>query len=106
MKNKITPNMLTLVENNTLMLVEVIDGRSLSIGPITHETKALGVTIGYHTNKVVFNVISSPKIMSSLDCLGLFYIIHEWINIQGIFILKHHNMRPWSVKPLSKACKI
>jgi hypothetical protein len=46
------------------------------------------------------------NIMLSLDCLGLFYIIHEWINIQGIFILKHHNTRPWSVKPLSKACKI
>ncbi len=38
------------------------------------------------------------EILSSLDCFGLFYIIHEWIGIQGIFTLKHHNTRPWSVK--------
>jgi hypothetical protein len=46
---------------NTLMLVEVIDGRSFSSRPITHETKPLDVTIGSHTIKVVFNVISSPR---------------------------------------------
>jgi hypothetical protein len=41
--------------------VEVIDGQSLSSGLVTHETKSLDVTIGSHTNKVVFDVISSPK---------------------------------------------
>jgi hypothetical protein len=46
------------------------------------------------------------EVFSSLDCLGLFYIINEWIGIQGIFIFKHHNTRPWNVKPLSKACNI
>jgi hypothetical protein len=49
------------MENNTLVLVEVIDGRSLSSELITYETKPLDVTIGSHTSKVVFNVISSPK---------------------------------------------
>jgi hypothetical protein len=51
---------LVLMEKNTLMLVEVIDGWSFSLGPITHETKPLNVTMGSHTSKVVFNVISSP----------------------------------------------
>jgi hypothetical protein len=45
------------VEKNTEVLVEVIDGQSFSSKPITHETKPLDVTIGSHTNKVVFNVI-------------------------------------------------
>jgi len=49
------------MEKNTLLLVEVIDDSSFSSGLITHETKALDVTISFHTNKVVFNVISSPK---------------------------------------------
>jgi hypothetical protein len=39
--------------------VEVIDGQNLSL--VTHETKPLNVTIGSHTNKVVFNVISSLR---------------------------------------------
>jgi hypothetical protein len=52
---------LVLVEKNTLMLVEVIGGWSLSSRLVAHETKPLDVTIGSHTNKVVFNVISSPK---------------------------------------------
>jgi hypothetical protein len=51
---------LVLMEKNTLVSVEVIDGWSFSLGPITHETKLLNVTMGSHTNKVVFNVISSP----------------------------------------------
>jgi hypothetical protein len=49
---------LALMENNTLVLIEVIDGHSLSLGPIAHETKELNVSIGFHINKVVFNVIS------------------------------------------------
>jgi len=36
------------------MAVEMIDGRNLSLGPITHETKMLTITIGSHNNKVVF----------------------------------------------------
>jgi hypothetical protein len=49
------------MEKNTPMLVKVIDGWSLSSRPITHEMKALDITIDFHTNKVIFNVISSPK---------------------------------------------
>jgi len=49
------------MEKNTQMPVEVIDGWSFSLGLVTHETKPLNVTIGSHTNKVVFNVISSLR---------------------------------------------
>jgi hypothetical protein len=51
------------VKNSTLTLVEIIDGQSLSsrLVGVTHETKALDVTIDFHTNKVVFNVISSLR---------------------------------------------
>jgi len=49
------------VEKNTPVPAKVIDGRNLSLGLVTHETKPLDVTIGSHTNKVVFNVISSPR---------------------------------------------
>ncbi len=48
---------LALVEKNILESIEVINGQSFSSRPITHETKPLYVTIGSHTNKVVFNVI-------------------------------------------------
>jgi hypothetical protein len=46
------------VEKNTLVSIEVIDGWNLSSRPITHKTKTLDVSIGFHTNKAVFNVIS------------------------------------------------
>jgi hypothetical protein len=67
------------VEKYTPMAVEVIDGESLSLGLVTHETKLLDVTISSYTNKVVFNVIPSLKNLSSLHCLGLVYIIRKWI---------------------------
>jgi hypothetical protein len=63
---------LALMENNTLMLIEVIDGQSFSSRPITHETKPLDVTIGSHTNKVVFNVISCPR---NYVIIGLFWLV-------------------------------
>jgi len=52
---------LVLMEKNTLMLVEIVDGWSFSSKLITHETKPLDVTIGSHTIKVVFNAISFPR---------------------------------------------
>ncbi len=45
--------------------------RNLSLGLVTHETKALNVTIGFHMNKVVFNVISSLR---NLVIIGLFWL--------------------------------
>jgi hypothetical protein len=63
---------MSLVENNTPMPVEVIDGWNLSSILITHETKPLNVTIGSHTSKVIFNVISSPR---NLVIIGLSLLV-------------------------------
>jgi hypothetical protein len=60
------------MEKNTPMLVEVIDGQNFSLGPFTHETKPLDVTIGSHTNKVVFNVISFPR---NLVIIGFSWLV-------------------------------
>jgi hypothetical protein len=60
------------MENNTPMLIEVIDGWNLSSRPITHETKPLDVAIGSHTNKVVFNVISCLR---NHVIVGLFWLV-------------------------------
>jgi hypothetical protein len=56
-----TQHKLVLVKNNTTIHVEIIDNKNMSLKPITNKTKALKVTIGLHTNKVVFNVISCFK---------------------------------------------
>jgi len=71
---------LALVEKNTLVLIKVIDGHSLSLGPIAHETKALNVTIGFHINKVVFNVISFIRniVIIGLFWLALYNIRVDW----------------------------
>ncbi len=66
---------LTLVEKNALVPVDVIDGQSFSSCWITHETKALDVTIGFHTNKVVFNVILFLK--------NIFIIALSWLVIHN-----------------------
>jgi len=60
------------MENNTPMPIEVIDGRSLSSRPITHETKPLDVSIGSHTNKVVFNDISCLR---NHVLIGFFWLV-------------------------------
>jgi len=71
---------LALVEKNTLVLIKVIDGHSLSLGPIAHETKALNVTIGFHISKVVFNVISFIRniIIIGLFWLALYNLRMDW----------------------------
>ncbi len=79
---------------NTQTLVEVIDGWSLPLKPITYKIKALEVTIALHINKIIFNVISYQDTPSSLGHFDLLYIIHKWISIQRIFILNHQSMRP------------
>ncbi len=59
-------------KKNIIVVVEVNNGHSLSLGPITHETKPLDVTIGFHTNKVVFKIISSLR---NLVIIGLFWLV-------------------------------
>jgi hypothetical protein len=76
-KELMQPYKLVIMEKNTLVPIEVIDDRNLSLGPITHATKPLNVTIGCHTNKVVFNVISSPKNLVVIGLFCLFDRIHK-----------------------------
>jgi len=65
---------LAIMEKNTPMPVKmVINGRNLSLRPITYDTKWLDVTISSHTNEVIFNVISSPR---SLVIIGFSWLVH------------------------------
>jgi hypothetical protein len=71
------------------MPIEIINSWSVYLKHVTqYETKALEVIIGSHNNKVVFNVISFFKTLSSLGYLRSLCIIHEWFNIIKKFILE------------------
>jgi hypothetical protein len=48
-----------VVKKSTPILVEVIDGRTIASGAITHETTPLELCIGKHTEKIVLNIIST-----------------------------------------------
>ena len=52
---------LPIVSKNHPVAVEVIDGRPLISGDVTHETKPLDISLEGHRSTVVFNVISSPS---------------------------------------------
>jgi len=43
------------------MTIEVIDGRPLISGDVTHETKPLDIILEGHRSTIVFNTISSPS---------------------------------------------
>jgi hypothetical protein len=49
-----------VIKKPTLIPVEVIDGRTIASGAITHETTPLKLCIGKHTEKIVLNIISTP----------------------------------------------
>ncbi len=49
-----------MVKKSTPVSVEVIDGRTIGSGAITHETTPLELCIGKHTEKIIFNIISTP----------------------------------------------
>jgi hypothetical protein len=51
-----------IVEKSKLVHVEVIDGRPLSLGDVTHETRPIKVTTGGHDSYIAFNIIGSPSI--------------------------------------------
>jgi hypothetical protein len=57
-----------MVKKSTLVLVEVIDGRTIASSAITHKTTPLELRIGKHAEKIVFNIISTPH---HLVILGL-----------------------------------
>ncbi|KAH8972067.1 hypothetical protein BDL97_02G174900 [Sphagnum fallax] len=49
-----------VVKKSTLIPVEVIDGRTIASGAITHKTTPLELCIGKHTKKIILNIISTP----------------------------------------------
>jgi hypothetical protein len=48
-----------VIKKSTPVPVEVIDGRTIASGAITHETTPLELCIGKHREKFVFNIIST-----------------------------------------------
>ncbi len=72
-----------LVKKSTPIIVKVIDGWSISSRYVMHETKALDITIEMHTNKVAFNVISSPK--------RVIVIVLSWL-------ILHNPWMDWCIK--------
>jgi hypothetical protein len=56
----VTQHNIHVVKKSTLVLVEVIDGRTITSGAITHKTTLLELCIGKHTEKIVLNIISTP----------------------------------------------
>jgi len=56
----VTQHNIPVVKKSTPVPVEVIDGRTIAFGAITHETTPLELCIGKHAEKIVLNVISTP----------------------------------------------
>jgi hypothetical protein len=69
-----------VVKKSTPVLVEVIDGRTIASGAITHETTPLELCIGKHMEKIIFNIISTPHhpIILGLPWLEAHNPIIDW----------------------------
>jgi hypothetical protein len=69
-----------VIKKSTPVPVEVIDGRTIASGAITHETTPLKFCIGKHTEKIVLNIISTPHhpIILGLPWLEAHNPIIDW----------------------------
>jgi hypothetical protein len=69
-----------VVKKSTHVPVEVIDGRTIAFGAITHETTPLKLCIDKHTEKIVLNIISTPHhpIILGLPWLEAHNHIIDW----------------------------
>jgi hypothetical protein len=69
-----------VVKKSTRVPVEVIDGRTIAFGAITHETTHLEFCIGKHTEKIILNIISTPHhpIILGLPWLEVHNPIIDW----------------------------
>jgi hypothetical protein len=76
----VTQHNIPVVKKSTPVLVEVIDGRTIAFGAITHETTPLELYIGKHTEKIVVNIISTPHhpIILGLPWLEAHNLIIDW----------------------------
>jgi len=69
-----------VVKKSTPIQVEVIHGRTIASGAITHETTLLELCIDKHTEKIVFNIISTPHhpVILGLPWLEVHNPIIDW----------------------------
>jgi hypothetical protein len=69
-----------VIKKSTPIPVEVINGRTIASGGITHETTPLELCIGKHTEKIVLNIISTPHhpIILGLPWLEAHNPIIDW----------------------------
>jgi hypothetical protein len=69
-----------MVKKSTPVPVEVIDGRTIASGAITHKTTPLELCIDKHTENIVLNIISTPHhpIILGLPWLGVHNPIIDW----------------------------
>ncbi len=77
----VTQHNIPVVKKSTPVLVEVIDGRTIASGVITHETTPLELCIGKHTKKIALNIISTPH---HPIILGL-----PWLDPKRTILLTH-----------------
>jgi len=76
----VTQHNIHVVKKSAPVLVEVIDGRTIASGAITHKTAPLELRIGKHTEKIVLNIISTPHhpIILGLPWLEAHNPIIDW----------------------------
>jgi hypothetical protein len=79
-KDFVDRHKLSLVTKKHLIPVEVIDGRSLISGDITHETTPLGLVIEGHHSIIVVNIIKSPSnpLVLGLSWLDKYNPVIDW----------------------------
>jgi len=90
-----------LIQKTVVMHVEVIDGRPLSSGNVTHETIPLKTVSKDHINHIIYNVIHSP---SSPINLGLSWLEKynpqiDWLDRTITFLSKESLVLETSTKP-------
>jgi hypothetical protein len=76
----VTQHNIPMVKKSAPVLVEVIDGRTIASGVITHETTPLELRIGKHAEKIVLNIISTPHhlVILGLPWLDAHNSIIDW----------------------------
>jgi hypothetical protein len=76
----VTQHNIPEVKKSTPVPVEVIDGKTIASGAITHEITPLELCIGKHAEKIVLNIISTPHhpIIFGLPWLEAHNPIIDW----------------------------
>jgi hypothetical protein len=69
-----------MVKKSTPVPVEVIDGRTIASGVITHKTTPLELCIDKHAEKIVLNIISTPHhpVILGMPWLEAHNLIIDW----------------------------